>query len=228
MSERSGIVALYVHTDGPYFNIEGVDPWDEPRDARKYADEDPAVCHPPCERWGRFAKGAPTSQRFAIGDDGGCFAHAVATVRRVGGVIEHPQGSYAWEWFGMPIPAGRGWTRPDAFGGRSCYVDQGAYGHKCKKPTWLYAVLPAYPRMNWTRVWDSPYTIGGDGYHSRLERIRARTKREREREGRTKLQLPKGERHLTPPLFRDELLRLARSCIGWKPPGPRNVQAVLA
>ena len=30
------IAALYVLTDGPYFGLEGVDPWDEPRDARTY------------------------------------------------------------------------------------------------------------------------------------------------------------------------------------------------
>lgn len=28
--------ALYVETDGPYFGIHGVDPWDEKRDARQY------------------------------------------------------------------------------------------------------------------------------------------------------------------------------------------------
>ncbi|MGZ2449608.1 hypothetical protein ACVIRO_002362 [Rhizobium ruizarguesonis] len=31
------IAALYVETGGGYFGLEGVDPWDETRDARKYA-----------------------------------------------------------------------------------------------------------------------------------------------------------------------------------------------
>ena len=30
------IAALYVNTDGPYFGLDGVDPWDESRDARSY------------------------------------------------------------------------------------------------------------------------------------------------------------------------------------------------
>ena len=30
------IAALYVETDGCYFGIPGVDPWDQARDARKY------------------------------------------------------------------------------------------------------------------------------------------------------------------------------------------------
>jgi hypothetical protein len=50
------IAALYVERGGPYFGIEGVDPWDEARDARTYAGPHPVVAHPPCERWGRYSK----------------------------------------------------------------------------------------------------------------------------------------------------------------------------
>lgn len=31
------IAALYVQTDGAYYGLENVDPWDEKRDARKAA-----------------------------------------------------------------------------------------------------------------------------------------------------------------------------------------------
>lgn len=31
------IAALFVETDGCYFGIDGVDPWDQARDARQYA-----------------------------------------------------------------------------------------------------------------------------------------------------------------------------------------------
>jgi len=31
------IAALYVQTNGAYYGIDGVDPWDEARDARNYA-----------------------------------------------------------------------------------------------------------------------------------------------------------------------------------------------
>lgn len=44
-----------------------------------------------------------------------------------------------------------GWSTPDEFGGRSCYVEQGHYGHFARKGTWLYAVGVAYPELNWTQ-----------------------------------------------------------------------------
>lgn len=217
------IAALYVDPTGPYFGLPDVDPWDEKRDARSYNGPHPVVVHPPCQRWGRFAEGSPTNKRFKIGDDGGCCAHAVASVRRFGGAFEHPQGSYAFEWFGMPVPSGRGWTKPDAFGGRSAYIDQGAYGHRAKKPTWIYAVLPTYPKLNWERVWDRPL-IGGTGCHNarELNKWKARS------DYKPVEKLSKRERILTPPAFRDLMVDLAASCVGWTPPGPKNLQAVLA
>lgn len=217
------IAALFVAEDGPYIGQPGIEPWTEKHDARNYPGPMPAVAHPPCQRWGRFAEGSPSDKRFKIGDDAGCFSAAVLAVRTYGGVLEHPQGSYAWQWFGMPTPSGRGWTRPDAFGGRSCYVDQGAYGHRAKKPTWLYAVLPAYPRMDWTRVWGRP-RIGGDGFHSAQERARGKARSDY----KPVENLGKRERVLTPEPFRDVLVELARSCIGWTPQPSRLIQAVLA
>jgi hypothetical protein len=150
---------------------------------------------------------------ITVGDDGGCFAAALQAVRSCGGVIEHPQGSNAWRHFRLPIPEGRGWTVADAFGGRSCYVDQGAYGHKAKKPTWLYAVLPAFPKMDWTRVWDRPYVMPG-GYHSARERARAKA---RVTAHHATGVISREERYLTPTPFKDALLQLAASCHGWKP-----------
>ncbi len=223
------IAALFVDAKGPYASLQGVDPWDEKRDARAYAGELPVVAHPPCERWGRFAEGAPAHKRFKLGEDGGCFKSALASVRRVGGVLEHPQGSKAWGTFGLPIPeatkrSSNGWTVPDQWGGRSCHVDQGAFGHKAQKPTWLYAVLPVYPKLDWRRTWNMPYRIGGTGYHSQRERARAKASSK----GVPKdyKDLPASERHLTPTAFRDVLLELAKSCSSWTPPR-RPMQASL-
>lgn len=44
------IAALYVEKGGAYYGLEGVDPWDEQRDARLYDGPWPVVAHPPCER----------------------------------------------------------------------------------------------------------------------------------------------------------------------------------
>jgi len=149
------IAALYVQAGGSYFGLDGVDPWDEPRDARQYAGPWPVVAHPPCQRWGRFWAGQPlwikrTGVRKVKGDDGGCFAAALAAVRKFGGVLEHPEGSHAWATFGLNRPPRTGgWIVADEFGGWTCCVEQGRYGHYARKPTWLYAVRCKLHELRW-------------------------------------------------------------------------------
>jgi hypothetical protein len=146
------IAALFVQTKGCYFGLEGVDPWDEARDARTYAGPWPVVAHPPCQRWGRFWHGSTRKpHQFQLGDDGGCFDAALSAVRRWGGVLEHPADSHAWERFGlMRPPRGYpGWLWADAVGA-TCYVEQGYYGHLSRKPTWLYAcTCREKPALHW-------------------------------------------------------------------------------
>lgn len=151
------ISALYVATGGSYYNIEGVDLWDEARDARTYAGPWPVVAHPPCQRWGKFYAGQPlhiklTGERKKLGDDGGCFEAALRDVRKHGGVLEHPRDSHAWPWFGLTKPPRTGgWIWADIYGGRTCCVEQGRYGHYARKPTWLYVKSKAFllPELNW-------------------------------------------------------------------------------
>lgn len=136
------IAALYVASDGPYFGIPGVTPFDEDEDARIYGGPWPVVAHPPCQRWGRMWKGQPGNIKAGKaerkGDDKGCFKSALFDVRRFGGVLEHPEGSHAWPHFGLSKPqrAG-GWVSAGDCGGWCCRVEQGRYGHYCAKPTWL-------------------------------------------------------------------------------------------
>jgi hypothetical protein len=148
------IAALFVETDGVYFNLNNVDPWDEPRDARLYTGPHRVVAHPPCQRWGKFWHGSTRKpHQFKLGEDGGCFASALTAVRNWGGVLEHPADSRAWDWFGLKRPeCGKGWMTADKFGGATCYVEQGHYGHFSRKPTWLYAVGVELPELNWTRA----------------------------------------------------------------------------
>lgn len=222
MAEGSpSVAALFVAEDGPYAKDPRFDAYGVSRDARSYNDTKPVVAHPPCQRWGRFAKGSPSKQVFRVGSDDGCFAAALDAVRVNGGVLEHPQGSLAWEYFRLPLPAERGWSVPDMYGGRSCYIDQGAYGHPAKKPTWLYAVLPSYPKLVWLRVWNRP-RIGGDGYHSSLERAKAKAS------GKHKPfpQVPAEWNWRTPDELKNALFDMAASCRGWKPRA-MMVQAVL-
>lgn len=149
------IAALYVETDGAYFGLPGIDAWDQDRDARKYNGPHPVVAHPPCQRWGKMWFGSPLvvkrdGIRKKLGDDGGCFEAALASVRKWGGVLEHPWASRAWPHFGLNIPARTGaWVNADFEGGWTCCVEQGRFGHYARKPTLLLAYGCELPSLEW-------------------------------------------------------------------------------
>jgi hypothetical protein len=109
------------------------------------------VAHPPCQRWGRYWGGSPRKpHQFSAGDDKGCFASAITSVRRFGGVLEHPADSFAWQAFGLKAPPRKGgWISADNMGGLTCCVEQGHYGHFARKPTWLYAMDVDPPELIW-------------------------------------------------------------------------------
>lgn len=197
------IAALYVETDGCYFGIDGVDPWDVDRDARRYKGPHPVVAHPPCKRWGRYWSGGPSARvRRLKGDDDGCFAHALWAVRTFGGVLEHPEASAAWDWFGLAKPLRNGgWCRADGYGW-TCCVEQGSYGHRARKATWLYLV--GYPpSLRWGKAHGKIRLDAG--FHSKSDRDNA-TDDERRAERVTGV-----ERLATPVEFRDLLIGIARS-----------------
>jgi hypothetical protein len=142
------VAALYIDPRGPYPKLLGPDLcWDEKRDARTYAGPWPVVAHPPCQLWTNFAHlnfARWSGEHNRPGNDGGCFASALAAVRQYGGVLEHPAGSHAWEAFGLPKPRGCGWQQTLDLQARGrewvCEVWQSAYGHKARKRTWLLYV----------------------------------------------------------------------------------------
>lgn len=206
------IAALYVERDGAYFGVPGVDPWDEARDARKYAGPHPVVAHPPCQRWGRFWHGSTRKpHQFRKGDDGGCFKSALDAVHRFGGVIEHPADSHAWDAFSIPRPPrGGGWIVcgigcVGRFAGFTCCVYQGHYGHFSGKPTWLYiATQAAPPQLKWGKCEQRlhPVALERHGY-AKARRIGMMAMVG----GRDKTRI----RNATPPEFREVLLQIARS-----------------
>ena len=154
MSDSSNyrpVAALFVETGGIYFKQPAVLPWDEESAARQYRGPYPVVAHPPCQRWGRYWHGAPNKpMQYRLGEDAGCFASALTAVRNYGGVLEHPAHSKAWAYFGLAVPpAAGGWIAADAFGGYTCHVEQGHYGHMSRKATWLYAVGTERPALRW-------------------------------------------------------------------------------
>ena len=198
------IAALYVEPGGAYWGLPGVDPWDASRDARLYAGPWPVVAHPPCQRWGRYWAGGPSARVPRLkGDDGGCFAAALAAVRRWGGVLEHPEGSHAWRAFHLNTPPRwGGWVMADWQGGWTCCVEQGAYGHKARKATWLYACGVDLPSLAWGRA------RGDFAWTSYLEYNTQAGQRRATRTGIVE-RLSKRQRAATPPAFRDLLLSIA-------------------
>lgn len=226
------IAALYVETGGCYFGLPDVDPWDEARDARKYAGPHPVVAHPPCQRWGRFWHGSTRKpHQFKKGDDGGCFGAALDAIDRYGGVIEHPADSHAWGHFKIAKPPrGGGWVSTFAEGEIqrtgcgpetaaiirecakydhtewTCCVYQGHYGHLSGKPTWLLVNGLRYkdlPQLRWGKT--------EQRIHPRALELHGYEKARRIGMmamvgGKDKTRI----RNATPPEFRDVLLHIAR------------------
>ena len=201
---RKTVAALYVEKNGVYA-LPFVDVWDAERDARLYTGLLPVVAHPPCERWGRYWSGGPSARvRRKLGDDGGCFAAALRAVRKFGGVIEHPEASHAWRAFGLVRPPKSGGWIPAGDGfGWTCCVEQGHYGHRARKATWLYVVTDysKLPELRWGPARGERLD---EGFHSAEER------RQRRRSGQApRRRLSKAENLATPYAFRDVLLAIA-------------------
>jgi hypothetical protein len=204
------VSALFVMRDGPYPRLVA-DWWDEARDARLYPGPNPGVYHPPCARWGRFwwSDGSEVP-----GADEGCFASAIESLRRWGGVLEHPEGSFAWERHGIRRPEPGCWSstilRPDEW---VATVDQRCWGHRARKRTWLVAVgcreLPEARRSTGRqaaylctpRLGRKVYVSSGPGP--------SRTRALREAHG---IELMgRREAALTPPAFAELLVSMAAS-----------------
>jgi hypothetical protein len=193
------IAALYVDPKGTHASIDGVDCWGEDRDARLYPGPHPVVAHPPCTRWCRLAGLVEARWGHKRGEDGGCFAAALASVRRWGGVLEHPAYSDAWAAYGLNRPPRTGgWVR-GLCGGWTCRVEQGMYGHPAHKATWLYAYGAELPSLRWGR---------GTGQKSKAlvswcgNRVSS---------GEDRPRLSSKAASATPPDFRDILIEMARS-----------------
>ena len=208
MSEKYKISALYVETDGCYFSLPDVDPWDINRDARLYEGPHPVIAHPPCQRWGRFWHGSTRKpHQFKQGDDKGCFAAALHAVRMYGGVLEHPKDSHAWRWNGLNRPPlTGGWIEADQIGGYTCCVYQGHYGHLSGKPTWLYAHSVELPELIWGKTEQRihPIALKKHGYE-KARRIGMMAMVG----GKNKTKI----RNATPIDFRDIMIDMARSTL---------------
>jgi hypothetical protein len=178
------VAVLFARADSIYKTFPECDVWDIERDARLYVGDLPIVAHPPCRAWGglrHFAKPRPDEKDLA--------RFAVRQVQRVGGVLEHPARSTLWDDQHLPKPG----QRPDTFGGWACEINQCWFGHKAKKPTWLYVVGCEPMKTPKFEICLAPHT----------HRIRS---------GKGP-QLPTNEREKTPPALARWLVDLAARCV---------------
>ena len=193
------VAAIYVDGRGSYPGTVA-HWWDIKRDARTYDLDLPVVAHPPCQRWCRLAGLVEARWGHKRGDDGGTFAHALATLRNVGGVLEHPAYSDAWAAHGLPRPpTGGAWVPGTHACEWTCYVEQWRYGHAAKKATWLYYVGLQRPfdlRFGLVPGHRSKALVSWCGNHTK--------------QGDTRPRLGKKAAIATPPEFRETLIALAR------------------
>jgi hypothetical protein len=135
------------------------------------------------------------------GEDGGLFASALTSVRQWGGVLEHPAYSDAWAAFGLSQPpTGGGWVPADwpEHDGWTCYIEQGHYGHRARKATWLYAHGVELPALRWGMKRTADTDVWGSWCDNRSS-------------GKVVERMGKVERNATPRAFRDALLKMART-----------------
>lgn len=194
------VSALFVQPDGCYVGDARIDPWDEARDARSYDGGNPVIAHPPCQLWVNMAgvnfKRYGGSQNRP-GNDQGCFAAALRSVMKCGGVLEHPAGSFAWQTFHLERPEIGKWLKCEGWPREYwvCEVWQSAYGHKARKRTWL---LYCGNRRPFDLRWEQKAGTHQVGWFDRI-----------------KPTLSKKEASATPREFREELIRLARWSRGY-------------
>lgn len=197
MVKNRTIAALFVDERGPYVSEPDVEIWGITKDARKYNGPHPVIAHPPCSTWCQLAPMNQSIYGHRIGDDDGCFESALFSVRKYGGVLEHPANSYAWTVFNLPVPPSSGsWVR-DIFGGWTCCVYQGHYKNEAAKGTWLYAChATILPSLRWGKANGKSVVSWCNNHGTKHDNRKRISKREASR---------------TPLEFKDILLNIARS-----------------
>lgn len=189
------ISALFVQSNGCYFNDTRIDAWDIKKDARLYNGPNAVIAHPPCQLWGKLATVNYVrwgGDHNKPGNDDGCFKSALESVNKYCGVLEHPANTKAFETYGIGKPNKSGWKRTGK--GWVCEVWQSAYGHKANKATWLYYVGFNKPfELKWDKI-KGTHQIGRQDQRGKLA---------------NKPTLNKKEANATPIEFKELLISLA-------------------
>ena len=178
---------------------------------------------------GGFVK--PKGGWKTFGDDNGCFKAALESVRKYGGVLEHPALSNAFAHFGILKPSAKGgWGIADTHGGFTCIVNQRNYGHPARKMTCLYVCKTSLPNLIWGEGKPTRVVIS----NSPQDKIARKLLPFFPKMGKASLGAPNREKKLTsndetlktPPAFRNLLISIARSVYDKPEPPIRTLFAM--
>lgn len=154
---------LFASKDSFYFQIPGLNVFDEKRNAESVERKGVFICHPPCAQWSRLRYFSNFNSRLkAYGP------WSILLVRKFGGIIEHPASSLLFKKY-LPLPG----QPPDKYGGFSLKITMHQFGASYHKPTWIYIVginkkdLPAEP-LNFSVI---SHSISNPGKRSALKEI---------------------------------------------------------
>lgn len=112
------ITVLCARPRSVYKQIQGLDVWDEKRNAYNYSGTNPIIAHPPCAQWSRL-KGLANENAFY--KDLAMFC--LERIQLYGGILEQPEGSSFFKYAGI---------KP------TLSIDQFWFGYPIRKRTWLY------------------------------------------------------------------------------------------
>lgn len=116
---ENSIAILCVNAKSVYKKIQGVDCWDEKRDAYNYAGQSPIIAHPPCAQWSRLHHFAHKNEK-----EKGLALHCFKLIQKYGGILEHPAGSKFFKAVGVMHQV--------------ISIDQHWFGYPARKRTYLY------------------------------------------------------------------------------------------
>jgi hypothetical protein len=159
---------FFCDLDSNYKKLE-VTTYDVRRDALSTSSTTAAIYHPPCRSWSRlrrFSNFKPGEHWLGV--------WSILRVRRYGGIVEHPNGSYLFKFMQCNSPG----CGKDIYGGELVKLNQVHWGHVAKKSTLLYIVgefdydllMPPLPDARPTKVIDKNKGIGHLNYCSKRER----------------------------------------------------------
>lgn len=117
---KKDIAVLCVARKSNYKLFEGLELYDQSRDAFTYTDTLPVIAHPPCAQWSKLkALAIKDSRQLQLAEF--CFNQ----VTKNGGILEHPAGSSLFEFLKIPKS-------------KLISVNQHWFGFPARKNTLLY------------------------------------------------------------------------------------------